>query len=93
MNKGRRNELTQLKYKKRIKRWTANCGIFVDQDGQYNYNPSSDYFIKNNLYTEFKNSSVLCSCWMCSGEWKYKRHLKKQEDMRLIQEALEEGCA
>lgn len=89
MNKQIRKEKMLLKYKKRIRRWVANMHIYVDKSGNYVYEPKATDLIKDNAYLEFKNSSVLCSCYMCSKHWKYSRKDKKSEDRRLICEALE----
>jgi hypothetical protein len=88
MNKGRRNEIKFLKYKKRIKRWVANCSIYDAKDGRQIYYPKAIDLINDRSRTNFKNTGTICSCWMCSKYWKYKRHIKKQEDHKLISEGL-----
>jgi hypothetical protein len=90
MNKQRRNEITYLKYKKRIKRWVSNCSIYHDRNNNIIYNPKTIDVLKDRGQLVYKTQAVPCSCWMCSKYWKYKRHLKKQEDRKLIQENLKE---
>jgi len=90
MNKGRRNELTQLKYLKRVKRYVSSCSLWVLSSGEYLYDPKTIDIIKDKALLGFKSSSVLCSCWSCSGSDKYRRHEKKMEDRKLITEALSE---
>jgi hypothetical protein len=89
MNKKRRNEITYLKYKKRIKKFVAGCRTYVDKNGKCIYNPKAIDIIKDRGQLIYKTSATPCSCWCCSGEYKYKRHLKKREDYKLIREAIE----
>lgn len=61
MNKARRQELKNLKYKKRLRLiGSLNNDTLVNPKG-HNYN-----------YTGFKNSSKPCSCPVCSP-YKYDR--------------------
>ncbi|MEO6304475.1 MAG: hypothetical protein ABIP51_15025 [Bacteroidia bacterium] len=85
-NKKTKKDLTFLKYKKRVKRFAANCSHYITKDGRDIFNPKTIDIIKDKGYLEYKNSSVLCSCYDCSGYYKYKRHLKKAEDLKLIKE-------
>ena len=91
-NKGRRQELTRLKYLKRVKRYVESCSLWVLSDGEYLYNPKAVDIINDKALLEFKSSSVLCSCWGCSGEYKYKRHEFKKETQRLVDEYLAGDC-
>lgn len=88
MNKGRRNELAWLKYKKRVSRWNSNAHIYVTREGEYIYSPRTIDVINDHAQYKFKHTAVVCSCWVCSGEYKYKRHQQKREDEKLIAEAL-----
>lgn len=60
-NKGRRNELTALKFKKRLKQ----IGMTIDDARKP----------ENNLYV-FKSHGKPCSCWACRGQ-KYNRSKEK----------------
>jgi hypothetical protein len=88
MNKQRRNEITNLKYKKRIQRFAASCSIYVNREGKYVYSPKAVDIIKDRGQLIYKTSATPCSCWMCSGEGKYKRYEQKKETQRIIREAL-----
>lgn len=63
MDKGRRNELTKLKFKKRL----SQVGLSMEDV----YKP------KNNLWA-YKSTGKPCSCYMCSGV-KYDRAKEKSE--------------
>ena len=86
MNKQRRNELTQLKYEKRVKRWVASLGIYICRDGNRIRNPKASDVIRDKGQLGFKSHATLCSCWCCSGYKKYSRNDKKEEDRRLLDE-------
>lgn len=90
MNKQRRNELTQLKYKKRIRRFVLSCHLYVNRDGEYIYEPKTCDVINDLGQLVYKTSSTPCSCFMCSGYYKYKRHEQKVIERKLIQDGLEE---
>ncbi len=74
MNKGRRQELAKLKYKKRLKlRGVLNSDTLANPKGD-NYN-----------FTAFKHHSAPCSCYVCSQpEEKYNRPKSKIEVFRII---------
>jgi hypothetical protein len=59
-NKGRRNELTQLKFKKRLKQ----CGLDFN-----------DLVAPNNLCA-LKTTGTPCSCFMCTNKYKRKEKHK-----------------
>lgn len=88
MNKKRRNEITYLKYKKRIKRFAATCSSYMNRNGQRLYNPKWIDIVKDQGQLIYKTTSTPCSCWGCSKEYKYKRHKQKQENYKLIQSSL-----
>lgn len=90
MNKQRRNELTYLKYKKRIQRFAATCSLYVNREGEYIYEPKTVDIINDHGQLIYKTSATPCSCWMCSKEKKYKRHIQKEEDRKLIDEGLKD---
>lgn len=60
MNKGRREEIKQLKYKKRVK-------VFADLEGK-----RTDDLIKSQVYIKWKADAKPCSCFMCRNQ-KYSR--------------------
>lgn len=92
MNKGRRQELAQLKYIKRVKRYIAGSRIWILSSGETIHNPNVEDMYNAKEFLEFKSSSVLCSCWGCSGEYKYKRHEFKRETQRLVDEYFNSDC-
>jgi len=63
---------------------------YITRDGEWMHKPKVVDVIKDNGYFEFKNSSVLCSCSMCSGIGQYERHLKKREDERILKDYFDE---
>lgn len=91
MNKKRRQELTELKYKKRIRRFIASCTLYVNRNGEYIYSPKTQDVIDDRGQLVYKTSATPCSCFMCSGAYKYKRYEQKVIDKKLIQEGLEEN--
>lgn len=86
MNKARRTELTQLKYEKRIKRWVASVSTYICRDGSVIKDPKAVDVIQDQGQLGFKSQATLCSCWMCSGYYKYNRNDKREEDRRLLNE-------
>lgn len=76
MNKARRQELKNLKYKKRLKRiGKCNAKTLANPKGE-RYN-----------YTGYKNSSKPCSCPVCSP-YKYNRAKQKRKDFDITKEAV-----
>jgi hypothetical protein len=90
MNKARRTELTQLKYEKRIRRWVASLSMYICQDGSSIQNPKAVDVIRDRGQLLYKAQSTPCSCWMCSGYYKYNRNDKRNEDRRLLNEYYED---
>lgn len=91
MNKRRRQELKQLKYIKRIKLYIQGIDIYFSREDETFYKPKVVDVVADNAQYAYKTTSTPCSCWMCSGYYKYRRHLKKIEDRKLIQEGLDEN--
>ena len=87
MNKGRRNELTLLHYKKRLRRFANSYGNYqyVGRNLKKNHPKTCELFDAREQLV-YKTASTPCSCYMCSGYWKYRRCEKKREDVRLINE-------
>lgn len=85
MNKGRRQELKQLKYLKRIKRFVAGNHCYVNREGNYIYQPKAVDVVKDRGQLIYKTTSTPCSCWMCSGYYKYKRTEFKKQTRLLIE--------
>ena len=94
MNKKRRLELTFLKYKKRIERWVhTNCGTYRNRDGVEIQHPKTVDVIKDRGQLVYKTTSVPCSCYSCSGYYKYRRKDFKKETLRILKEEFEESCS
>lgn len=89
MNKQERRTKQFHKYKKRLARRVANMDWYITRDGEWMHKPKVVDVIKDNGYFEFKNSSVLCSCSMCSDDH-YRRYLKKKEDERILKDYFDE---
>ena len=89
MNKQIRKEHMMRKYKKRIQRYVIGLDIYFCQDGREITNPKAIDIIKDNGQLKYKTMATVCSCFMCSGYYKYKRNLKKVEDYKLIQGFIE----
>ncbi len=83
MNKGRRNEITFLKYKKRIQYFTYGTDEYITRDGTSILNPKVADVIKDRGQLCYKTQSVSCSCWECSGYYKYNR---AKEKVKIIKE-------
>lgn len=80
MNKKIRRDKTFLKYKKRIALLAANTDHYITKDGTDIYKPKTIDIINDKGFLSLKTQATLCSCYGCSGCYKYKRHLKKKED-------------
>lgn len=81
MNKGRRNELAQLKRKKRLRYHYVNgLDIYVTKNGRYIHKPKLTDLDKN-VGTVYKSTGKPCSCAMCSpgkiGEKEKYKSMKK----------------
>lgn len=90
MDKQRRNELTRLKYKRRISIWVAKLDAYIARNGERIYKPRTIDVIKDNAQYKYKHTGTLCSCYGCSGAYKYNRNKKKTEDRRLLAEYFED---
>lgn len=102
MNKQIRRYREYLKYKNRIERFVANGSyVFVKSEetkGLRTYRsgdfiridkPTVNDIMEDGGWKYYKHTSTPCSCWMCSGYYKYKRHEQKIENRRLIEEYYE----
>lgn len=77
MNKGRRNEIKQLKYKRRIKRLRIPDTLMH----QALVNPKGDQY----NFTSFKTTSNPCSCGVCQQpEQAYNRGKEKADFWRIV---------
>jgi hypothetical protein len=65
MNKGRRNELAQLKKKKRLRHLVNNLDVYITKDGRYIHKPKVTDIPKTE-YNVYKSTGKPCSCPMCS---------------------------
>lgn len=91
MNKGRRQELKYLKYKKRIRRFVSNIDVYVDKEGKYIYNPKSVDVIQENGQHCYRTTSTPCSCIMCAPD-KYVRAKEKEKISKVIEFELNYDC-
>lgn len=90
MNKKRRQELKMLKFINRIERFIANGGSYYTKDMVRVDTPTVQDVIDDGGFNNYRTTSTPCSCWMCSGYYKYRRHEQKILERRLIQEGLNE---
>ena len=90
MNKKRRQELKQLKFINRIKRFVADGTYFFTKDSVRIDTPTVQDIINDGGYLYYKNTSTPCSCWECSSYYKYRRHEHKAIERKLVQEGLED---
>jgi hypothetical protein len=89
MNKKRRNDLAWYKYRNRVERWVANLTIYISRDGEYVYHPKALDVMRDGGQRKLKHTSTLCSCYCCSGYYKYRRHEVKVETQKLLKEFFE----
>ena len=89
-NKKQRRDYTFFKYKKRIAIWSCKLKIYKCRDGSEIYNPKVIDILEDNGQYKFKHTNTICSCYGCSGYYKYRRHEKKIEYRKLIKEYQEE---
>lgn len=78
--------MTYFKYVKRLKKWMNSGRVFVKRDGEYCFDLKFIDFYNDRAQYKLRNTSTLCSCYGCSGYYKYRRHDKKTEDRRLLEE-------
>lgn len=65
MNKGRRNELAQLKRRKRLHHLVNGIDVYITKDGDKINKPRVTDLPKN-YQTVYKSTGKPCSCAMCS---------------------------
>ena len=90
MNKKIRQERKRLKFINRLKRFVANGGYYFTNEWVCIDSPTVQDVINDGGYMCYKTTSTPCSCWMCSGYYKYRRHEQKVIEIRLIQEGLKD---
>jgi queuine/archaeosine tRNA-ribosyltransferase len=90
MDKGQRKRMTFLKYKKRIARWTQMVCQYQTRDGETIYFPKTVDVMNDGACLDFKSMATRCSCYCCSGYYKYRRNEFKQETERLLKEYRED---
>lgn len=101
MNKKIRRDKTFLKYKNRIERFVANgsyvfIGTEQDRFGLRVDTPTVQQVMESKQWLHYKTTSTPCSCYCCSGAYKYRRHEVKIETRKLIKEFYEsdkENCS
>ncbi len=77
-----------LKYKKRIRKIVKGFGVYINSKGEHISQPKAIDIISDNGQLCYKSTSGACSCWMCSGHAKYKRHEQKVTNRKILEEAL-----
>lgn len=85
MDKGFRNYLKRKYYIRRLKRnsyWLGHCFMDVSKSWKDMYD--------NRDYTKLMTCATTCSCYMCSGYYKYNRTEYKHETERIIREWMKE---
>lgn len=90
MNKKRRQELKQLKFINRLKRFVTSLDYYFTKNHERIDSPTVQDVIDDKSMLFYKTTSTPCSCWMCSGYYKYKRHEEKVIERKQIQDGLEE---
>lgn len=60
--------------------------VYITKDGEYRYDLKLVDYLNERAQYKLKHTCTLCSCYGCSGYYKYRRHEKKQEDRRLLEE-------
>lgn len=101
MNKKIRRDREYLKYKNRIERFVANGSyIFLFEApgrlGDRIDTPTVKQVMDSKQWLYYKTTSTPCSCYCCSGHYKYRRHEVKVETRKLIKEFYEsdkESCS
>lgn len=63
----------------------SNLTTIINKDGEEIINPKLIDLLNQNVQYQFKQTNVRCSCSMCAYD-KYKRHEKKAEDQRLLED-------
>ncbi len=91
MNKDRRQEIKQLKYKKRIQRFAASAGRYHNRKGEVIYNPKTIDVLADNGQLHYKTTSTPCSCPMCQDpDRNYHRAKVKETSGKELSEDLKE---
>lgn len=90
MNKKIRQDLKQLKYQQRIKRFVLGLDTYITRDGERIHQPKAADVIADKGQLNYMTTSTPCSCWMCAYN-KYRRHEQKIENRKMLEEGLEEG--
>lgn len=75
MDKGRRNEIAQLKKVKRLRKHAACMNIYINSKGEKIFNPKVEDLKDWKFADKLKNHSTVCSCSMCSP-YRYSRKQK-----------------
>lgn len=86
MDKKQRRDKTFRLYKKRLKKWMSSGRVYINRDGEYHFDLKLIDYLNERAQYKLKHTATLCSCYSCSGYYKYRRNDKKQEDVRLVEE-------
>jgi len=65
-NKGERNQQTNKRYKKRVRRFVNNLDIYVNKKGERINKPKAVDVIKESGQQCLKHQGTPCSCYGCS---------------------------
>jgi len=86
MDKKQRRDKEFYLYKKRLKNWAGNLSAVIDREGELRYDMKLIDLLNERVQYKLKHTSTLCSCYGCSGYYKYRRYEKKMEDRKLLEE-------
>jgi hypothetical protein len=78
MDKGRRNELGKLKYKRRVKESIGRIWHYKTKAGKEIIEPKASEVIKDGGLIHLKDNPRPCSCFVCSPN-KYNRRVKHKK--------------
>lgn len=90
MDKKQRKDKEFRIYKKRLKKWMSSARVYINKDGEYRFDLKLVDYIKERAQYKLKHTATLCSCYGCSGYYKYRRYEEKVEFRRLLKEYYEE---
>ena len=90
MDKKQRRDKEFYVYKKRLRKWMSSGRIFINREEDYCFDLKWIEFYKDRAQYKLRHTATLCSCYGCSGYYKYRRYEEKIEFRRLLKEYYEE---
>ena len=87
-NKGWRRLQQDRVFKARMQMFSGYDYAIFDEEGNRIDNPHWFEIARQRWAKKYKDSSTLCSCWLCRGE-KYDRKEYKRSTRRIINESME----